>query len=49
MPAVRRVHGRHAGVLDDVRERDQPREDAGGIPHYEGADSVSRLSQGLFY
>ena len=47
MPVVRGVHGRYAGVLDDVRERDQPRENAGGIPHHEGPDPVSRLSQGL--
>ena len=47
MPAVRRVHGRYAGVLDDVRERDQLRQDAGGIPHHEGPDPLSRLSQGL--
>ena len=46
MPAVWRVHGGYAGVLDDVRERDQPLEDAGGIPDHEGPDSVSRLSQG---
>ena len=47
VPAVRRVHGRHAGLLDDVRERDQPRENAEGIPHHESPDPVSRLSQGL--